>query len=300
MVDEVLERLDPRPGHTIVDGTLGGGGHSMAILPKIMPNGMLLGVELDPEMLERARDNLNHAGFRSGQFELVCGSYAKIPEYLTQCGGSGANGILIDAGICTDQVLDPGRGFSFSHSSPLDARFNQETNQTTAADIVNRASWKDLSDIIYRYGDEPRSRRIARAIVEYRDKKRIETTDELAGIVVKALGGRKPGSRIRVETRVFQAIRIAVNSELAVLEEGIRRGLGVLEPDGRMVLLSYHSGEDRIVKTLFRQAAAGQIEELADREYKILTKKPLQPTEEEVAMNARSRSAKLRAIVRVR
>ncbi len=297
MVKEVEEWLNPRPGCIVVDATLGVGGHAKALLRRITPGGVLFGFEVDPEMLEQARVNLSNEGFSQGQFRLFCESYTKAREVLHKCGERGADGIVLDAGICTEQVMDPGRGFSFSRRGPLDARFSREKTTTTAADIVNKASWNELADIFYYYGDERKARRIAREIVRYRDKKLIETTEELADVVAKAVGGRR-GKKIHEATRVFQALRIAVNKELEKLERGILTLLDTLLPEGRFVVISYHSGEDRIAKNLFRSAGRGELESLVGKEFRVLTKKPLRPRPEEVRSNPRSRSARLRAISR--
>lgn len=298
MVEEVLEWLNPRPGQIIVDATLGVGEHSQRILGRIKPGGMLLGLEVDPTMISRARENLEEKGYREGEFKLYNVSYVRIQEVLEKCGERGADGILIDAGICTDQIWEPGRGFSFSLPSPLDARFNQEKPGITAADIVNRWTWQELADIFWKYGDEPRSRRIARVIVEYRDKKPIETTDELARIVLKAVGGRRHGRRIHEATRVFQSLRIVTNDELAELEKGIRQALGVLKRSSRCIVISYHSGEDRIVKNLYKMAVQGELSEVAGKNFAVLTKKPIQPLAEEIRKNPKARSAKMRVIER--
>ncbi len=297
MVAEVVEWLDPRPGHLVVDGTVGAGGHSRAVLPRIMPGGFLIGVDIDPEMLELARESLVATEFWPDNIRLFVASYIRIPELIAECGGSGADGIIIDAGLSADQILSPGRGFSFSVSDKLDARFNREESHYTAADVVNKKTWQELVDIFQRYGDEPHAKRIARAIVNYRQKKPIETTDELADIVVKATGRRH--GRIHGATKVFQALRIEVNRELATLEEGVRNAIRSLNPSGRFVILSYHSGEDRIAKHVFREAANGMLPESEEKEFRVLTKKPLRPSEEEVRHNPKARSCRMRVLERV-
>lgn len=297
MVAEVVSWLDPRPGQLLVDATIGVGGHSLALLPKLLPSGLLIGVDIDPEMLAKARENLIAAGFSTENFRLFCKNYTDLLEIVLQCGGTGADGILIDAGgYCTDQLLDPGRGFSLSLTGPLDARFNRERTTLTAAELVNGLSWQELGGLFRRYGDEPLAGRIARAIVRSREKKPITTTTELAEIVVRAVRGKSRRSRIHPATKVFQSLRIATNNELVNFDEGIRAGLGCLNPKGRMVILSYHSGEDRIVKTIFRGAVRGELKELVGRRFSLLTPKPLRPTAEEVKANPRARSARLRAI----
>lgn len=300
-VAEVLEFINPRPGGIVVDATIGVGGHASAILPRIMPGGTLIGLDIDPEMLKLARENLMAKGLWSESVKLFCESYTRLPDIIAGWCKEGADGILIDAGVCTDQLFTPGRGFSFLISDPLDARFNQTQNIPTARDIVNKKSLDELAEIFYRFGDEPRARQIARAIVAYREKKPIETTKELGDIVARAIGTTKRGKRrIHLETRVFQALRIAVNDELNTFNKGVQVALDSLAPRGRLVVISYHSGEDRIVKNLFRSAERGELKEVAEKGYRILTPKPVTPTAEEIARNPRARSAKLRAIERVK
>lgn len=298
MVAEVVGWLTPRPGQLLVDGTIGVAGHALALLPHILPTGLLIGLDVDPLMLKKARENLLEAGFTENNFRLFCRSYTKLEEIILACGGSGADGILIDAGICADQLFDPGRGLSFSLNGPLDGRFNQENQTLTIGDLVNRLSWQELADIFWRYGDEPLAKRIAKAIVDYREKQPICSTTELAEIVVKVKGKAGHRRRHHPATTVFQALRVAVNNELENLREGVVAGLRSLKPAGRMAVISYHSGEDRIVKISFRSAERGELSELAGKEYQILTPKPVKPTPAEIKQNPRARSARLRVIER--
>ncbi|MCX7766076.1 MAG: 16S rRNA (cytosine(1402)-N(4))-methyltransferase RsmH [Candidatus Sumerlaeia bacterium] len=300
MVAEVVGWLAPRPGQLLVDGTIGVAGHALALLPYILPSGLLIGLDVDPMMVKKARENLVAAGFTENNFRLFCSSYTKVEEIIMACGGSGADGILIDAGICADQLFDPGRGLSFSLNGPLDGRLNQEDQTLTIGELVNRLSWQELADIFRRYGDEPQAKRIAKAIVNYREKQPISTTTELAEIIVRAKGKAGHRRRHHPATTVFQALRIAVNNELDNLRTGMVAGLRSLKPGGRMVVISYHSGEDRIVKSCFRSAVGGELRELAGREYQILTLKPLKPTSAEIKQNPRARSARLRVIERKR
>ena len=297
----MLEFLNPRPGKIVVDATIGAGGHTLAILPRLMPGGTLIGLDIDPKMVKLARENLMANGLWSESVKLFCESYTQLPGIIAGWCKEGADGVLIDAGVCTEQLFSPGRGFSFLHSDPLDARYNQTQNIPTAGEIVNKKSVAELADIFRRYGDEPHARRIARAIVAYREKKPIETTKELGEIVARAVGPLRRGKRrLHLETRVFQALRIAVNDELNRFNQGIRVALRSLAISGRLVVISYHSGEDRIVKNLFRSAERGELEEVVGKVYKVLTKKPITPTREEITRNPRARSAKLRAIERVK
>lgn len=298
MVAEVVGWLTPRPGQLLVDGTIGVAGHALALLPHILPTGLLIGLDVDSLMLKKARENLLEAGFTENNFKLFCSSYTKVEEAILACGGSGADGILLDAGFCADQLFEPGRGLSFSLNGPLDGRFNQENQTLTIEELVNRLSWQELADIFWRYGDEPLAKRIAKAIVNYRERQPIRSTTELAEIVVKAKGKASHRRRHHPATTVFQALRVAVNNELENLREGVVAGLRSLKPAGRMAVISYHSGEDRIVKSSFRSAERGELSELSGKQYQILTPKPVKPTPAEIKQNPCARSARLRVIER--
>ncbi|HID24305.1 MAG TPA: 16S rRNA (cytosine(1402)-N(4))-methyltransferase RsmH, partial [Planctomycetaceae bacterium] len=214
----------------------------------------------------------------------VCGDFAELKAMLAERRLGPVDGVLLDLGVCSDQLEDPGRGMSFSRPGPLDMRFNRKQGQP-AAELVNRLSEAELSDLLFRYGEERYSRRIARAIVSERQREPIETTDRLAQIVRRAVAFRARGRRIDPATRAFQALRIAVNDELGSLERGLRALPEVLKPGGRAVVISFHSLEDRIVKRAFQQRDF----------WEPLTPKPVRPEREEVRANPRARSAKLRA-----
>jgi 16S rRNA (cytosine1402-N4)-methyltransferase len=282
LLAETLELLAVRPGGLWVDGTVGLGGHAAAMLRASAPDGRLLGLDRDGETLERARANL---GEFAGRARLEKADFREIPQQLS---GEAPDGILLDLGISSAQLDDPARGFSFQAEGPLDMRMDR-TSPTTAADLVNRMREKDLADLIYDCGEEPASRRIARAIVRAREQAPIRTTTELAAIVRRAAPrSRRPG--LHPATRTFQALRIRTNRELEGLGQAIERAALTLAPRGRMVVIAFHSLEDRAAKESFRGLAA--------RGFRLLTKKPLRPGEQETRRNPRARSARLRAIAR--
>jgi 16S rRNA (cytosine1402-N4)-methyltransferase len=265
-----------------VDGTVGLGGHAAELLRASAPGGRLLGMDRDSETLELARARL--AGFGE-RVRLESGHFQDIPERL---GGEQADGILLDLGISSAQLDDPDRGFSFQTDGPLDMRMDRRAGET-AADVVNEMPEVELANLIYAYGEERGSRRIARAIVRARDRALLRTTAELADIVRRAA----PPSRRRgfhPATRTFQALRIHVNRELEGLGEALERIAGCLGPAGRLAVIAFHSLEDRVVKTTFR--------ELARRGWTLLTKKPIRPSETETRQNPRARSARLRGLAR--
>jgi 16S rRNA (cytosine1402-N4)-methyltransferase len=284
MPAEVLDALAAAPGQTIVDCTIGGGGHALLIAPRLLPGGQLIGLDQDAAMLDLARPRL--AGLPA---TLVQASFARLPRVLAEMGIEAVDGVLADLGICSDQLDDPGRGFSFSSAGPLDMRMNPEEGEP-ASDLVHRLNERDLANLIWQYGEERFSRRIARRIVETRKRQPIETTSQLADLVRQCVPRprRQPGRKPPIDpaTRVFQALRIAVNDELKALDDLLEALPGVLKPGGRAVLISFHSLEDRRVKQAFR----------GNRDvWEEITRKPLVASEEETRVNPRARSAKLRA-----
>ncbi len=295
---EVLQALQPRDGGRYVDGTLGAGGHGWGILDASSPGGLLLGLDLDPQALALAREKLAPFGERA---VLRQASYLTLRERLDALGWDYVDGILLDLGISSMQVDVPERGFSFRQDGPLDMRFDP-TAPTTAADLVNRLPESELADLIYRYGEERRSRRIARAIVAARP---IEGTRQLAEIVRRAVGGGK--RRIHPATRTFQALRIAVNRELEAVEQVLPLAVDALAPGGRLAVISFHSLEDRLVKVYFRRESRDCIcppgrpvcvcEHTA--RLRLVTRKPLQANEAEVTANPRARSARLRVAEKI-
>ncbi|MCX5683001.1 MAG: 16S rRNA (cytosine(1402)-N(4))-methyltransferase RsmH [Planctomycetota bacterium] len=282
LLAETLEQLAPRPGKTILDGTAGGGGHAMALLDRLRPGGRLILLDRDQEALERLMARVG----RSDDVRYFHANFCDFDEALTQAGEERVDGILLDLGISSLQLADPERGFSFDHPGPLDMRLDR-TDPFTADEIVNQWPAERLVDIFSRYGDQPFARRIAAAIVRARENGPLGRTDELAEIVRSALPPAARHGRIHPATRVFQAIRIAVNQELQSLERFFDKVFDHLKPGGRVAVIAFHSGEDRIVKTRLREAVrAGRA--------RLSVAKPITPTPAEVNANPRSRSARMR------
>jgi 16S rRNA (cytosine1402-N4)-methyltransferase len=300
LLAETLEYLAPERGGIFVDGTVGLGGHAEALL-RASPDVQLIGIDRDREALARAADRL--AGF-GPRVRLVQANFHQIMATLAGLGVRAIAGFLADLGVSSLQLETPGRGFSFRFDGPLDMRMG--LSETTAADLVNQASEGELETIFRDYGEERHARRIARAIARARMEKPIGTTGELKALVDAAKGARAiREERIDPATRVFQALRIAVNQELAGLERCIEEAVQLLDTGGRLVVISYHSLEDRIVKTTLRDLARGEVDPVTGRSrsetqlIEVLTRKPVRPTESEVDLNPRSRSAKLRAARRL-
>jgi 16S rRNA (cytosine1402-N4)-methyltransferase len=277
---ETLEFLDVRPDGIYIDATLGGGGHAEAVLERLR-NGKLLGIDRDPAALAAARERLQGFGKK---LITMHGNFAEIDDLQAACGLPPADGLLADLGVSSLQLEDASRGFSLDRPGPLDMRMDP-TSGTTAAQLVNHLPERDLADLIFRFGEERHSRRIARALVKARPYR---TTTELAQVVTRAIPSRAGLYHLHPATRTFLALRLAVNQELENLEVFLSKVLQVLRPGGRLVILSFHSLEDRLVKRAFQ---AWQRESRA----RILTRKVVRPTEEEVRANPRARSAKLRA-----
>ena len=279
LLQEVLALLDLRPGLTVVDGTVGAGGHAREILSRIQPGGRLIGLDRDPMMLAHARSVLPADGV-----ELVHASYAELTAVLAERGIPTVDRMLVDLGLSSDQLGDAARGFGFDSGAGLDMRFDVARG-ASAADLVNSLPESELADILYQYGEERLSRRIARRIVERRP---IRTAAQLADAVCSAQPKGKAWSRIHPATRVFQALRIAVNEELEQLQLLLDRELpAALSPGGRAAVISFHSLEDRLVKQAFRNR----------ERWENLTRKPVTAGDAELAANPRSRSAKLRGAV---
>ena len=298
LLSEVVRYLEVRQGGVYVDCTVGTGGHASAILRAAMPGGRLLGIDLDPLAQEQALRRLQPF---QGSFVPAAGSYADMVELAASAEFEAPDGVLMDLGMSSTQLESSGRGFSLRRDEPLDMRFDPE-GLVTAADIVNTYSQDDLAGVLSRYGEEPRARTIARAIVERRP---LSSTLQLARLVEEVRGRR--GGRIHPATRTFQALRIAVNSELDNLTEGLRRAIELVKPGGRIAVIAYHSLEDRIVKGTFaRESRAcicppqapictcGHVPSL-----RVITKKVVKPSRPEVLENPRSRSARLRVAERL-
>ncbi len=301
MVDEVLEHLEPERGGTWLDGTVGGGGHARALLERAPPTARLIGLDRDPEALEAARDALSDFEDR---IELLRGDFRNAPELTRGARGDETDrlaGALLDLGVSSHQIEDTARGFSYRPGTPLNMRMGGTTGgRVPAAVFLNEASEEELGRVFREFGEERRWRRLARAIVRRRREDPMETSDDLVAALERALG-RPPSGREKA--RAFQAVRIAVNQELEALEEGLPAIRDLLETGGRLVVIAYHSLEDRIVKHAFRDWSRACVcppdfpvcrcrgEPLGE----VLTGGPVTPSEEEVERNPRSRSAKLRA-----
>ena len=304
MLEQVVSFLRPCLGGDVLDGTLGGGGHAAALLEASNGRGRLLGLDRDPQALARARERL--APF-TAQHTLVHANFSQAASVLSDLGWTGVDAVLLDLGFSSLQIEDGSRGFSFSRLGPLDMRMDQTEGQS-AADLLNAASEEDLQRIFREWGEERAAKAIARTIVRVRKHGPITTTTDLAEIVERAV--RRPArhhkQRLHPATRIFQALRIAVNQELQHLAVFLEKGYALLRPGGRMAILAYHSLEDRLVKEAFRRWAADCIcppwlQVCAcdwERQVRVLTAKPLVPTEQEVAGNARARSARLRVVER--
>ena len=282
LLNEVLTFLDPQPGQIIVDATVGGGGHAAAIATRIGAKGQFIAIEQDSTMLRLAQNRLALIPDKP-----ICNwlhdNFAHLPALLEQSHVSLADGVFADLGFASDQVADPTRGLSFQSDGPLDMRLGEQ-GWDTAADLIQTLPERELANIFFHYGEERFSRRIARRIVQQRDVQPITTTKELANVVRQCIPGVGK-SRIDPATRVFQALRIAVNRELENLDALLHCLPTILKPGGRVVIISFHSLEDRMVKRAFKETPG----------WNVLTKKPIMASEQEVASNPRSRSAKLRA-----
>ena len=293
---ETIQAVNPKSGGRYIDCTLGAGGHASGLLEASTPGGLVLGLDVDPEALAIAQERLASFGSR---FISMHASYTTLRQAMVECGWDDVDGIILDLGASSMQFDQAHRGFSFLYEGDLDMRFNPEQT-LSAAQIVNEFEESELADVIFEFGEEKQSRRIAAAIVRNRPFK---TTTELAKVVSDAVRTPKGKyQRIHPATRTFQALRIAVNEELMNVREVLPEALKALKPGGRLAVISFHSLEDRIVKHYFKNAAKDcvcppeQIMCTCDHraELKIITKKPITPTEEETELNARSRSAKLR------
>ncbi len=281
---EVLHYLDPRPGETVVDATVGAGGHALLLAQRVVPGGRLIGLDQDPGMLERAERRLQGLPIllRHRNFE-------DLPAVLGELGVTAVDMLLADLGFASDQLADPARGLSFQQDGPLDMRLDPTRGEPASA-LLRRLRERDLAEIFWRYGEERYSRRMARKIVETREQGDLATTAQLADLV-RSCVPRPRGHRHAIDpaTRVFQALRIAVNDELGALERLLAALPDCMRPGGRVAIISFHSLEDRLVKQAFRKSPELFTE---------LTRKPVQAGEDEHRRNPRARSAKLRAAVR--
>ncbi len=296
LLNVTLDGLGIKPGGRYIDGTVGGGGHSEAILASA-PDVQLLGLDADPIALERAAIRLLPFGLR---VKLVHANFSRLGEVARANGFDRVDGVVLDLGLSSDQLGDPDRGFGFIAGGPLDMRFDQ-TRDPSAADLINTLDQDELADLIYRYGEEPASRKIARAIVAARP---IRTSQQLADVIEKAVGRH---GRIHPATLTFQALRIAVNDELGALMSALPQATDLLRSGGRMAIISFHSLEDRIVKEYFRSASQEPVAQPDDPPgtvyrsavLRLITRKPIVPSVAEVASNPRARSARLRVAEKI-
>ncbi|MBN1218767.1 MAG: 16S rRNA (cytosine(1402)-N(4))-methyltransferase RsmH [Anaerolineae bacterium] len=304
LLTETIEALQPHAGGVYLDGTIGAGGHAAAILKASAPDGRLFGLDRDESALAVAKRRLSEFGYR---VHLLHANFDQLAQIARQHQLPPINGVLLDLGVSSMQLDQPERGFSFQANGPLDMRMDPTTGES-AADLVNRLPESQLADLIYRYGEEPRSRRIARAIVQARP---IARTRELADVIASVASfkprkgdRRRDQPKIHPATRTFQALRIAVNDELGALERALPQAIRLLAPGGRLAVISFHSLEDRIVKQYFKQESQNCIcppeQPICICRHKatihIITKKPITPSLAEIDENARARSAKLRVV----
>lgn len=283
LLREVIEWLNPQPGQTFIDGTLGAGGHTRALAERVGPDGLVVAFDRDLAAIEAAETNL-----RGCPIKLVHASYREMPAVLAQLEIPAVHGVLLDLGLSSDQLADRDRGFSFDSDGPLDLRFDTTTGEP-AWRLLERLDDARLADLIYQLGEERHSRRIARRIVEARRQSPVRAASDLAEIVRRAVPRTRDSERIHPATRTFQALRIAVNDELGALDEALRFLPDLLAPGGKAAIISFHSLEDRRVKEAFRD----------DARWHVLTRKPVTASEAEILANLRARSAKLRVAQRV-
>jgi 16S rRNA (cytosine1402-N4)-methyltransferase len=299
LYNEIIHALRPQTDGIFVDGTVGAGGHASGLLEASSPGGRLLGLDLDPQAIAIAGQKLAPYGER---VILVQASYRTLAEQVQRQGWEAVDGVLLDLGVSSMQIDNPERGFSFMVDAPLDMRFDPQAS-LSAADLVNSLPEQELANLIYRYGEEKFSRKIARAIVHSRP---VSTTGQLAEIISRAVGGRKPGrsrsSRLDPATLTFQALRIAVNRELEALAEVLPKAVEILKPGGRLAVIAFHSLEDRVVKQFLRRESRDcvcpPLQPVCTCGHKAqvleLTRRPIRPMEAEVSRNPRARSARLR------
>lgn len=280
LLDETMSFLEPKSGKLYVDGTMGMGGHSSAILKLSEPDGRLIAFDWDEAAIEQGRKRL--AGYE-GRFTIVRKNFAELASGLEECGVSSIDGLLIDIGVSSLQLDQGERGFTFRKDEPLDMRMDNR-RETTAADIVNKCSEEELADILFYYGDEKQARPMAAAIAEARKEALIETSGRLADVLYMAVPKRFHPAKIHVATKAFQALRIAVNRELENLADIIEQAIPFLSDGARFCVISFHSLEDRIVKRKFKE----------NKQLKVLTAKPVIAAKAEIDSNPRARSAKLR------
>lgn len=300
MVKEVLEYLNPQPGQVVVDGTVGAGGHAVEIAQRIAPSGTLIMLDWDESMLDLTRTRLHE---HTLQKHFVKSDYRDIEQAIAGCGFDAVDSILLDLGLCSEQLDDPARGLAFRFDAPLDMRLDKDRPET-AADLLTKLPEREIARILWEYGEERWANAIARTIVQKRMAGRMKTTGDLVAAVLETIPRKFQDKRIHPATRTFQAVRIAVNEELEDLEGAIEAAVRCLKPGGRLCVISYHSLEDRVVKHTLRRLSTpvdvlvgvgGDLSPANTSLLRILTKKPIEASEDEVKANPRARSAKLRA-----
>ena len=288
LLKDVIEFLNPQPGGIFIDATINGGGHAVAIADHIGKKGKLLGIDRDHELIEKLK--ITDYGLRVTDYKLVCDTFAHIKEIAEVSGYTDVNGIVFDLGFSSFHIESSGRGFSFLRDEPLDMRYDVKSG-ISARDIINRWSEEKLRSILFTLGEERFGRSIVRRIVEQRERHSVETTTELVEIIRKAVPSSYRRGRIHFATRTFQALRMCVNDELEHVAKGIAGAISLLAGGGRIAVISFHSGEERIVKELFRQEERNGV-------LRRITKKPVRASAAECGENPRSRSAKLRVAER--
>jgi len=300
MAGPALEFLRVRPDGVYVDCTAGAGGHTAMIAERLGPGGRVIAIDRDPRAVQLTRERLRGRP----QAVVIQGNYGDLAAVVGEMGVTEVDGVLIDAGLSSMQLDDPERGFSFQMDGPLDMRMNGSTGET-AAELLARENVEGLTTMLLDFGDVPKARKVARKIVERRETSPIATTRDLVDVLIEVYHTK---GRVPDETRqVFQAVRIAVNGELVSLESGIRSAVNLLKGEGRLVCITFHSGEDRIVKNALRDASKPELELYPDGrtrathppKLRLLTKRPVEPTEEETAANPRAHSARLRAAEKI-
>ncbi len=300
---EVIQYLAPEPNENFIDGTIGEGGHTLALLEKNGPKGKVLGIDADPEIIKNTKYYIQNTPYKK-RIILVCDNFVNLREITKKEGFHSVSGILFDLGMSSWHLETSNRGFSFLRNEPLDMRYNPQ-NPLTAEKILNFWSETEIEKILKEFGEERFAQIIAKGIVKERRINPIKTTSYLVKIIEKVIPNRYKHQRIHFATRTFQALRIAVNDELNNLEKALPQAMEILNRNGRLVVISFHSLEDRIVKNFYRGRVEGPAEGgrvvggLSSVDLKILTKKPIGPTKEEIKINPRSRSAKLRAAIKV-
>ncbi len=286
---EVSELLDPQPNENFIDATIGNGGHTLAILERNIPKGKVLGIDADPEMIKNLESGILNIEFKK-RIIFANGNFVNLKEIVKKEEFKNVSGILFDLGLSSWHFEESGKGFTFKKNEPLDMRYNNEANELTAEKIVNYWSFQEIEKILREYGEERFAKNVAEEIIRARKISPIKTTFQLIEIIKRAVPVFYQKGRINFATRTFQALRIAVNDELNNLTKALPQALEVLKPGARLLVISFHSLEDKIVKDFYRGPASANL--------KIINKKPIIPTNQEIINNPRSRSAKLRAAVK--